>query len=131
MGSKLVDLKRSASKNGGKDKGKGVLGAALPQSDYPPDTSFRVSGDHAKKIFGDSLPSPHTKVKFRGHGEVKSAGSDFGDEDRVHIQVHRLHVEPHEPEEEEEEAPPARKGIRNTIKRSARQVGEDLGDEEE
>jgi len=132
MGSKLVDLKRASK--GGKSEGKGRAGFIIggPPSDYPPDASFHVSGDHAQKMFGDQPPGRNTPVKFRGHGVVDSVGpGDNGKDSRVRVQMHKLHVEPHEPEEEEEEAPPKGKSVRNAIKRSARQVGEDLGDEEE
>jgi len=124
----MIDLKRAAPKKSeGNSKERGIAIHLGPESDYPPEAAFSVSGDHSKKLFGDQMPGPKSRVKFRGEGHVSNADEDG----RVRVQMRKLHVEPHEPEEEEEEAPPARKGIRNTIKRSARQVGEDLGDEEE
>jgi hypothetical protein len=122
----MIDLKRSQKK--GDSKAKGIAIHLGPESDYPPEAGFSVSGDHSKKLFSDGLPAPKSRVKFRGEGHIANADEDG----RVRVQMRKVHVEPHEDAEDDEEEPePKGKSVRNAIKRSARQVGEDLGDEEE
>ena len=60
MGSRMIDLKRSQKK--GDSKAKGIAIHLGPESDYPPEAGFSVSGDHSKKLFSDGLPAPKSRV---------------------------------------------------------------------
>jgi len=136
MNGKLINLKRSAASKA--EMRKSSLGAGGGE-DYPYGASFEVGGEHAQKMFGDKLPSRKTPVKFHGEGHVDSVGPDGlggskDDHSRVRIQMRKLCVDCQNGEGGDEAANgagPKSKALRNTIKRSAKQVGEDLGDEEE
>lgn len=131
MDGKLISLKRSSD---GKDEKspKSILGGS--KSDYPPEARFSLADGQAEKQFGKEIPAHRSPVKFHGKGYIDGTQDDpFGAKKgatRVGVQMTHLCVDC-DGEEEGNGAAPKRESLRDTIKRSAKEAGEDLDDEKE